>query len=271
MSAAIASAAIAAVGVGYNIYHGISQNSAANKLKRGLVRPMYPIQPEYYQNQALAENQAQNGLDADAKNYYSDQSDRGLAAGISGTLQGGGDVNNIAALYDKYNQGNRAVATQDSQLKNDNIRYLIDRNKDLAGQQTQQWALNQYEPYKDTASAITALQGAGSQNISKGIGDAAAGASIFARSGTADPSYPYGTPNSNRVIDAGQTPGLGQNPNAPIPVAQPSGLITAPLALPSPTDQDVINTSATQDTLRSYQNSPYYDSLNSYFNQPMSA
>lgn len=270
MSAIIASAAIAAVGAGYSIYHGISQNSAANKLQRGLVRPMYPIQQQYYRNQGLAENQAQQGLTAPALSYYGDQANRGLSAGISGVLQGGGNVNTIGSLYDKYNQGNRAIATQDSQLKNDNIRYLIDRNKDLAGQETQQWAIDKYKPFEDTTAAISALRGSGSQNIANGIGQAGSVASIMAK-----PSYGSTTASANPrdasgAIDSGTTPG----------VTAPGQDIVSPGTTfgdqPTPQGMRLLNTNpaatqATQDTMGKYQNSPYYDNLNEYMNQPLSA
>jgi hypothetical protein len=240
MSALIASAAIGAVGAGYKIYQGISQNSAANKLQRGLVRPMYPIQQQYYQNQGLAENQAQEGLSAPALSYYGDQANRGLSAGISGILQGGGDVNNIASLYDKYNQGNRAVAVQDSALKNDNIRYLVDRNKDLAGQETQQWALNKYEPYKDTATAITGLRNAGGQNVAGGIGELGSVASIYAT-------------GNNKTSDV-----------------KPTTTATPAVNTNAGTGGQMVDSPVSQ-VMQNYQNSPYYNQLNAYMNQPLSA
>lgn len=276
MSAAIASAAIGAVGAGYKIYQGISQNSAANKLQRGLVRPMYSIQPQYYNNQSLAENQAQEGLSEDAKNYYGDQANAGLSAGISGILQGGGDVNNINSLYDKYNTGNRAIATQDSQLKNDNIRYLVDRNKDLAGQQTQQWAINQYEPYKDTATAISGLRGASGQNISGGISELGSVASIMGKANTPDTTTPTRAQSdlstSSPITGGSPTQDSinGLNPSGSTPMMNTT--IDSNYQIPgSDFNNPQVIQGAKADAINGYQNSPYYASLNSYMNQPLSA
>lgn len=273
MSAIIASAAIGAVGAGYKIYQGISQNSAANKLQKGLVRPMYKIQDQYYQNQGLAENRAQNGLDENSRNYYNDQANRGLSSGISGILQGGGNVNSIGSLYDKFNQGNRAISTEDSQFKNDNIRYLIDRNKDLAGQETQQWAINKYEPYKDTATAIAGLRGAGSQNISGGLGEIGSIGSTLAGS-VGDPAG-LRHPDASRVIDTStvSTPGIAPagtpivSPTQTFGGSNPFGTVGGMKVADNNINTGAINTLATNNTLKNYQSSPYYDQLSAYLNQ----
>lgn len=288
MSAIWASAAIGAVGAGYKVAQGISQNSAANKLQRGLVRPMYKIQDQYYQNQGLAENAAQQGLDQNSLNYYADQSNRGLASGINGILQGGGDVNSIGALYDKFNQGNRAVSVEDSRLKNDNIRYLIDRNKDLAGQETQQWALNKYEPYKDTATAIAGLRNSSSQNVASGIGELGSVVSTLGTDYKNEAPVSSG-PNPNNIINVNSpAPRIDtsiQNPSNPFatnggmivpgssldsdPITATPGTfkIDTSLSTPSQLDPNVINGMATSNVLKKYQNSPYYSQLSAYLNQ----
>lgn len=278
MSAVIASAAIAAVGAGYKIYQGISQNSAANKLQKGLVRPMYKIQDQYYQNQSLAQNQAQHGLDESSRDYYSDQTGRGFASGASAILQGGGDVNSIGSLYDKFNQSNRAIAVEDARLKNDNIRYLIERNKDLAGQENTQWAINQYEPYKDTASAIAGLRGSSSQNISSGIGELGSTVSTLGTNMKKEGSSTSG-PDADKVIDTnGLNPSGDLNNGSIVSPSQtfgspnPFGSATVPgsdktanYMLPLTGSQ--IPALATNNTLKSYQNSPYYEQLSAYLNQ----
>jgi hypothetical protein len=265
MSAIIASAAIGAVGAGYKVFQGISQNSAANKLQRGLVRPMYKIQDQYYQNQGLAENAAQSGLGASSLNYYGDQTNRGLASGISGVLQGGGDVNSINALYDKFNQGNRAVSAEDARLKTDNIRYLVDRNKDLAGQETQQWALNKYEPYKDTATAISGLRNAGSQNVSTGISEF--GSTLSTLNSDLNPEdISKKTPNPNNIITNPTITDMNRTSNqfgTPDPFNTKGGLVVPGSAI----DPNVVNGIATTNVLKQYQNSPYYEQLSAYLNQ----
>lgn len=265
MSAIIASAAIGAVGAGYKVAQGISQNSAANKLQRGLVRPMYKIQDQYYQNQGLAENAAQNGLGANALNYYGDQANRGLASGISGVLQGGGDVNSINGLYDKFNQGNRAISAEDARLKTDNIRYLVDRNKDLAGQETQQWALNKYEPYKDTATAITGLRNSGSQNISGGISEAGSVLSTLAGNIKADKAATPG-PDPDKIINNPTITDINKTSNT-LGTANPFSTNGGMIVPGSAIDPNVVNGIATNNVLKQYQNSPYYAGLSAYLNQ----
>lgn len=250
-------AVVAGVGGIGKLFSGLSQNSNANKLKNSLVRPTYNIQDQYYTNQNLAEQQAEGGLSEASKSYYGGQADRGLTAGINATLAGGGDVNSIGNLYDKYNQGNMAIAAKDSELQNDNIRYLIDRNKDLASEETKAWALNKYEPYKDQAQAATAEKNAAQQNIWGGIGQI--GSAITAG---------FTPPNPNTVSSTG-----GPNPSNVLPnLSAPTDTSLLPNRNPFAgksivpgSDLDVASKAGLTNSLSQYQNSPYYDALQSYF------
>lgn len=166
---------------------GFGDLKSANELARNNIRPTYNIEDEYYNNQSLAENNAQTGLSQQSLDYYGNQANRGLSAGIDATLQGGGGINSIQNLYDQYLQGGQKVAAEDSQLKNQNLKILMDQNAALAGQKTQQWVLNQYEPYKDKAQAASAAKTAATQNIFGGISGLASGAAV-ASQGFKDPS-----------------------------------------------------------------------------------
>lgn len=243
-------------GIG-KLVSGLSQNSNANKLKNSLVRPTYTISPEYYTNQNLAEQQAEGGLSEASKSFYGNQADRGLTAGINATLQGGGDINDIGGLYDKYTQGNAAIAAKDSELQNENIRYLIDRNKDVAGEETKAWALNKYEPYKDQAAAATAEKNAAQQNIWGGVSQI--GSSITAAFTPPDPNQVTSdnAPNPNNVI-----PNLAAPTNT-APFVNRSPFPAAPVV--SGSDLDMSAAAGAGSTLRTFQNSPYYDALQSYF------
>lgn len=150
-------------------YSGARQARNGRLLAANNVRPDYNIQKEYYDNQSLAANMAQSGLSEDALNYYTTNAERGLSASLDGVLQAGGNVNSISSAVDNYNRSLAQVAATDSEMKNNNIRYLIDRNKELAGQKTMQWSLNKYEPYKDTAATAAALQKTGTENMYNGI------------------------------------------------------------------------------------------------------
>lgn len=176
-------AALGAISAVYKIGHGISQTADANK--RALVnrRPDYNIQQEYYDNQNIAENQAGQGFTSKTVDNYNTQTERGLQATIDATLQGGGGPNAIQGAFGAYNLGNRNFAAADAEKQTENIRALYDRNKDLAGQKTQQWVLDKYKPFQDEAAAIAQEKNAGQQNISTGISEGIATAASVATAG----------------------------------------------------------------------------------------
>lgn len=172
MSFTIAAVATTAIGAGTQIVSGIKQTKAGNKLAANNKRPDYIIPDEYKDNVELNASQAMNGLDGDSMNYYTNQANRGLSSGIDAILQAGGNVNTIEGLYDRFDDGNLRTAAQNAQLKTQHIASLIDANKEMAGQKTQAWTLNEYEPYKDTAQLASQQKAAGAANLKNGLSSA---------------------------------------------------------------------------------------------------
>jgi hypothetical protein len=127
---------------------------------------------------------AQHGLTEPAMNYYTKESQRGLSSSLGTVLQAGGNVNNIADLYDAYNQGEGKIAAEDSQLKDDHIKNLIEANANLANERDKQWTLNEYEPYKDKIKSANQQMASADAMISGGMNDAASVGAAYAGSQT---------------------------------------------------------------------------------------
>jgi hypothetical protein len=222
--------------------HGISQANQAKRMAKNNVRPDYKIEDEYYDNLRLANNMAQSGLGAPALNYYTSNAERGLSSTTGAMLQAGGGPNSILGAYDSFNRNLGAIAATDSQLKTQNIRYYMDRNKDVAEQKTMRWSLNEYEPYKDTARTASALRATGTENAFGGIsqigGALAAGSKAGLFSG-----------------DGGDGGGGGASPeDTAITTVRPSAVITPPSVSGNGPGLAYVD-----DALRGYENSPYYD------------
>ena len=169
---AIGLAIAAAAGAAKSIT-GAKQAKEGRDLARNNQRPDFDIAQEYFTNQDLAQSMAQSGLPQASLNYYQQQAYRGLTSSTDALLRAGGGPNAIAGIYDQYNQGIGAIASQDAMARTQNIRYLIDQNKAVAEQEAMRWGLNEYETYKDRAQTATALQAQGTQNIFGGITDVA--------------------------------------------------------------------------------------------------
>lgn len=154
---------------------GIKAISAGSQLKKDkaelarLTPAFYKVQNEYYDNYNQASELAQSGLTSSAKDFYSDMASRGLGSAIGGLNQAGGSPNDIAMLFDSYNNSIRNLGVADSEEKIKNIKYFQTVGKDLAGQKTTQWAINEYQPYQNKLKELTQRIAADKKNIWGGI------------------------------------------------------------------------------------------------------
>lgn len=230
---------------------GFGDLKDAKELAKNNIRPTYNIEDEYYNNQGIAENLAQGGLTQQSKDYYTSQADRGLSAGIDATLRGGGGINGIANIYDQYLQGSQRVAAEDSQQRTNNLKLLMDANTTLAGQETQAWALNKYEPYKDTAKAAADAKAAATANIFGGIQGLASGAAIMSSAQAGNKAAV-----ADGVDVAGTVP-TAASPNLTAVMAPYTSIVQASGAQPDNRFTDSI-----QDMLKKrYPSSPYIDNF----------
>lgn len=163
-----------AAGVGQTVSGLINMKKDKAELAR-LAPAFYKIQDEYQRNENQAAEMAGSGLTQGSKDFYGDMAGRGLSSGISGMLAAGGDPNNIARLFDSYNTSARKLATDDSEAHVNNIKYFQQVGKDFAGQKTQQWAINEYQPYQNKLKELTQKIAANKQNIWNGIQGIAGG------------------------------------------------------------------------------------------------
>lgn len=138
------------------------------ELKR-LTPAFYKVQDEYFRNERQAAGLAGQGMTAGAKDFYSDMAGAGLGASISAAFQGNSDPSVISKIFDSYNNSIRKVATDDSEMQINNIKYYQQVGKDLAGQKTQQWAINEYQPYQNKLKELTQRISADKQNIWNGV------------------------------------------------------------------------------------------------------
>lgn len=138
------------------------------ELKR-LTPAFYKVQDEYFRNERQAAGLAGQGMTAGAKDFYSDMAGAGLGASISAAFQGNTDPSVISKIFDSYNNSIRKVATDDAEMQINNIKYYQQVGKDLAGQKTQQWAINEYQPYQNKLKELTQRISADKQNIWNGV------------------------------------------------------------------------------------------------------
>jgi len=160
----VGSAALGVIkGVGSFFGAKSDEQKAQDELKK-LKDPFYKIQNEYIQNRDIAGNLASGGLPESTKNYVTQEAQRGLGTSLAALGQNGGGVNDVARLNDVYMNSIDKVAAEDAQAKLGNIQNFFNANKELAGQKTIQWTLNEYRPFERKLKEITQRIGAAKQN-----------------------------------------------------------------------------------------------------------
>lgn len=162
----------------------------------------YKVQEEYIKNAQLAGQEAAGGLPTATKDFYTSENQRGLGAGVSALLQGGGDMNMISNLFDKYNRNTMGLASEDAQAHQKNIQYYMGAAKDLAGQKTTQFVVNELQPYENKLKELTERVQGDKANIWGGIQTAIGSASAATTPGPPTgrdtlktPYEPYITPS----------------------------------------------------------------------------
>lgn len=165
----------AAPAIAGTIAGGIRAIGAGGQLRRDkaelarLSPAFYEVQDEYYGNVNQAAELAHGGFTAASKDFYSDMAGRGLGTSISAVLSAGGTPNDISRIFDSYNTSIRKIGAEDAERQIANIKYFQNTAKDLAGQKTTQWAINEYQPYQNKLKELTQRIAADKQNIWSGI------------------------------------------------------------------------------------------------------
>lgn len=159
--------------------------AAINKNKRALSQlkqPFYRVQDQYFQNRNEAGQLATEGLPSAAKDYMTTEASRGLGTGIGAIQEQGGSPNDISKLFEGYDRSINRIGAEDAQAQIDNIRYFMNVNKDLAGQKTTQFLVNELQPYEEKVKQYTQNIGNAKQNLAGHANSAIGAGSALATS-----------------------------------------------------------------------------------------
>lgn len=225
------SVAVGAVSLGTSVYKGIkakNQDNAAAKEGAGLKRPFEKIQDEYFQNRNITAENATGGLSNDEKNYAQEQRDRALGSSLEALKETGGGPNDFARINGIFSDSLKSESVLDAQTHLQNINFFTNANKDLAGQKTTQFGVNELQPYESKLKEIQDRRIAAQTNennaVDEGIGSLSAiGTSLNSRN-------PYGRGREdnrvqspyNRRFGLADTKGPASSPAAGVSSINPN-------------------------------------------------
>ena len=131
---------------------------------------------------------ANGGLSGRAQQIYDQGNDRSLSASLNAILKGGGDVNNVADVFDRSAEGRSRLALLNDNLRLSNINNLVNAQNASENFRQQQFGLNEYKPWSDKVAANAAARTAAQGQIWGGIGQMGSAAiSAFAPKLPTDP------------------------------------------------------------------------------------
>lgn len=148
----------------YKLLHASHQEKEDKKKQENMKRPFEQIPPEYYQSENLAEQQASTGFSGTQDFDFFKNLKEGFGGSVSGTINNTNDPNAINKLFQSYGESVGGYKAREGQQQQENVKALINEKKDLAGQKTTAWAVNELQPYEEKVKQINERLGADEQN-----------------------------------------------------------------------------------------------------------
>lgn len=173
---AAATAGVGAVKEGVEFVDALIQRNKNERELSKLKQPFFKVQSEYEQNKNIAGSLG--GLPGETKDYLTDQANLGLGTGINAIQEQGGSANDVAKFFQGFDRSISRIGAEDAQARVDNIKYFMNVNKDLAGQKTSAFLVNELQPYEQKLKQLT-------QNISNARSNMSTAANNFIGAGSA--------------------------------------------------------------------------------------
>lgn len=148
---------------------GLFQKAKANRLAKLNVRPLYEIPGEIKANQAIAQQQARQGMPGAQYAAQSQAIARGANSAMANAQDRRGGLAAIGTIQQGVNDASLNLNAQDASMRMGNIRNLMQQNAVLAQFKDKQFAWNKQAKFQENAAAIRALNGAGNANLNTGF------------------------------------------------------------------------------------------------------
>lgn len=173
MSFVAVSVGVGVAGLGLNVAKSISQSSKASEIERNNKRPDYVIPAEYEQNLKLAKQMALIGMPQQQYNNQLNNIQQNQAGAIGALSRSANPGAGLASIVRGGDNATNQLNAQDAMMRQDNQRYMIGQNAQLAQQKLAKQQYDKFDKYTENFNQAAALRGAANQNLQNGITGAA--------------------------------------------------------------------------------------------------
>lgn len=124
-------------------------------------RPELADSPFVKDQLSLAESEFASGMSAESESAFNQGLDRDFSTSLDAILKGGGDVNNVANIFDRSAMGRQRLSLMKENLRLNQIANLANARNSAESERLQQFQFNDWAPWADKAQAnAQARQGA---------------------------------------------------------------------------------------------------------------
>ena len=124
-------------------------------------RPKIGDSPFIEDQLSLAKSELSNGMSGAAENAFEQGLSRDLSTSLDAILKSGGDVNNVADIFDRSATGRQRLSLMKENLRLNQINNLVNAQGAAENERLQQFQFNEAAPWFDKARAnAQARQGA---------------------------------------------------------------------------------------------------------------
>lgn len=173
-------AGVSAIGKGLS---SLFQGNAASKIEKNNPYPTQLVQPEYFQNVAQAQQQAQVGTPQEQYQNQLNAINRNQAGGVQALSRSQNPAGSIASIVRAGNDASNTLNAQDAIDRNRKMLNLMQQRQTLAQQKQGAWDWNSRQKYLGLLAKSQALRGSSLQNLNGAFNDlSSAGSALIGSS-----------------------------------------------------------------------------------------
>lgn len=132
-------------------------------------RPKYEIQQPVMDILDYTKSRANTGMSAGAKQVYEQQSERSLSQLMENITKNGGNLNNIADLYQAGEDGRSRFSLLDEQMRASNAKAYLDSLKTYGEELDKKWQMNVWAPWADKQQAAKEMKQQAHEKVWSGL------------------------------------------------------------------------------------------------------
>jgi hypothetical protein len=169
----------AAIGAAESVVGLINSGKTKREAERlKALRPKVQASPYTADQLSLAESELANGMSGGTERAYEEGLSRDVSSSLDTILKGGGDVNNVADIFDRSATGRQRLSLMKENLRLSQINNLVNAQTAAENERLQRFQFNEVAPWMDAAQANSQARQGANNMIWGGLqtlGSAAAG------------------------------------------------------------------------------------------------